>query len=188
MLRRAGLSELIAALPTRGIKPSTGTCSLYPTGSNCIVYFWRRVHSGRRPCRSAASQTTSIRSTSIAPTSWSVHPSRKCTTPPAWQACTTPLSNLYCFHQTHVQGLVTIFCPKRKKTRALLPRTYRAPARPEGASRQPACHRCSLGGTRRRAALRTGGSEFPAAPTAAPCSSAICRRSTSVWQAKGLRF
>lgn len=51
---------------------------------------------GRRPCLSAASHTTSMRSTSMAPTSWCVYPSRKCTTPPAWHACTTPRSSEYC--------------------------------------------------------------------------------------------
>ena len=54
---------------------------------------------GRRLWRIAASHTTSMRSTSMAPTSWPSYPSRKCTTPPAWHACTTPRPRVYCAAQ-----------------------------------------------------------------------------------------
>lgn len=54
------------------------------------------LETGFRPCFNAAFHTMSMRSTSIAPTSWWVHPSNEWTTPPAWQACTTPLSIVYC--------------------------------------------------------------------------------------------
>lgn len=54
------------------------------------------LDTGLRPCLRAASQTRSILSTSIAPTSWWVQPSSWWTTPPAWHACTTPLSMVYC--------------------------------------------------------------------------------------------
>ena len=61
-------------------------------------FYCVNLDTGLRPCLSAASHTRSILLTSKAPTSWWSQPSRLCTTPPAWQAWTTPLSIVYCMH------------------------------------------------------------------------------------------
>jgi hypothetical protein len=58
---------------------------------DCLVGKTTISYTGFKPCFKAAFQVTSMLSTSMVPTSWCIHPSKECTNPPAWHACTTPL-------------------------------------------------------------------------------------------------